>query len=116
MKEVEFIVEMLPEEASIRGNAVVIGDEDRDRLAEGEIISALADGNDWAWCRVKVTARVDGIEGTDYLGCCSYRDEEDFREGGCYEDMQGCALNELRDKLTDALYAVNKSLEEDDDE
>ena len=69
MVGVEFIVEIGPEEVPVRGNVVASGDVDYDREMENEVLADLEAGNDWAWCMVKVTAMVDGIEGSDYLGC-----------------------------------------------
>jgi hypothetical protein len=57
----------------------------------------LAQGNVWAWCVAKVTALLDdGRYGTDHLGGCSYKDEEDFKTGGYYDDMKDEAYNHAR--------------------
>ncbi len=116
MQEVELIVEILPEDQPVAGNAMCSGDLVYDREVEREILADLADGNDWAWCTVKVTARVDGIEGTSYLGCCSYASEKDFRNGGYYPEMKEEAVRELRDKLEDSLNIVNRTIQEGSDE
>jgi len=110
MRPIELIVEMLPEEASIQGSAVATGDDTCDRGLEDKIFADLTDGNDWAWCAVKVTARIAGIEGVDYRGCCSFNSEEDFHEGGTYEDMVEQAIWELHDKLTDTLDIVTREI------
>jgi hypothetical protein len=112
MNEIEFIVEVLPEEAPVRGNAMASGDDDFDRKVEDEIFASLMHGNEWAWCKVEVTACVDGIEGTDYLGCCNYDSEEDFRKGSEWEQMKEQAAWELRGKLADAKDAVDRALME----
>jgi hypothetical protein len=44
---------------------------------------------------VKITAKWEGFEGHDYLGCCSYLSEEDFKNGGYWEDMKQQALDDL---------------------
>jgi hypothetical protein len=80
--------EALPEDIRVRGNALASGDDELDREAEDEIISRLESGDIFAWFTAKVTVRDDkGNEATDYLGCCNYRDEDDFRMGGYYLDM-----------------------------
>jgi len=99
MNEIEYTVSAEPEDAEVRGNAMASGDDDVDRHCEDAIIADFDGGNVWAWCCVKVTACIDGIEGTDYLGCCSYKDEDDFRKGGYFEDMKLCAAADLRAKL-----------------
>jgi 2'-5' RNA ligase len=54
----------------------------------------LANGNPWAWCSVKVTAKWHDeetgttYEGDDYLGCCSYKSEKDFVKGGYLPQMK----------------------------
>ena len=98
---IEYTVECLPEDAPVRGNAMASGDDAFDREVEDEIIADL-ESNPWAWCCVKVTARAGGLEGTDYLGCCSYESEEDFRRGGSYEDMKDCATRELLERLAES--------------
>lgn len=95
---VVFTVEALPEDIPVRGNAMASGDDTADQEAEDSIISSLESGNEWAWCVVKVTARVPGVdvvEGVDYLGACSYASAEDFKQGGYLEQMQDSAYAEL---------------------
>jgi hypothetical protein len=66
----------------------------------------LEDGNDWAWCRIKLVASwwnrktYKTYEGTDYLSGCSYRSEEDFKQpGGYYDYMKAVAYGELIDNI-----------------
>lgn len=70
----------------------------------------LASGNDWAWCRVKVTARLEeyDIEEYNYLGSCSYKDEEDFKKGGYYESMADDAFLLLNEKVSQILTSTQK--------
>lgn len=97
-KEVEFLIECLPEDIEVEGNALASGDKEQDRKAEQEIYRQL-EFNPWAWCTVRVIAKWDEFEGDDYLGCCSYDSEEDFKEGGYYEDMKTSALENLNDHI-----------------
>ena len=95
--EVEFVVECIPEDGHVRGNACAI-DEETDALVEADIRAQLARGNEWAWCVVRVTARWMGYEGHDYLGGCSYGSEAEFtREDGYYQDMRARALDVLNE-------------------
>jgi len=110
MKEVEFIVEILPEEAPVRGNACCTGDDDFDRQVEDEILADLAGGNDWAWCSVKVTARVDSIEGTAYSRYCNYTNKTAFFDDPHCAAMEEQALRELRDKLAGMRDSVEREL------
>jgi hypothetical protein len=75
----------------------------------------MAAGNEWAWCQVTVTASVgrdnQRFTGGDFLGGCSYRNEEDFikpqfvvypkgnteksEPTGYYEDMKDQAQADL---------------------
>lgn len=65
-------------------------------------------GNPWAWCYVKVTASYEGFTGYDTLGGCSYKDEEDFKQGGYYENMCHIAKQELLQQLEHAHDAYEK--------
>ena len=56
--------------------------------------------NEWAWCIVEVRAEYRGIYGNDFLGCCSYESEKNFREDGYFEDMKTQALSDLINKLS----------------
>lgn len=94
-----------PEEIPVRGNALASGDDAEDRAEEDRII-AEAEWNAWAWCTVKVTASYAGLEGTAYLGACSYRDEKDFRAGGYLEGMTDEALEDLACKIESARVAI----------
>ena len=95
----EVTVECLPEDVSVRGNAVCSGDEEYDKAVEDKIIADL-EFNPWAWCVVKVTATAEdlpGFEGCDYLGGCSYSSEAEFRAGGYFDDMKTEAIAELKE-------------------
>ena len=99
MEDCAFKVQCLAEDARVRGNASAI-DEETDKEIEDAIIAELDNGNRWAWCTVRVVCYYDaglsGIEGSDYLGCCSYRDEADFvSPGGYYEDMKASAYDDF---------------------
>ena len=88
-----------PEECPIEGNAMASGDDAFDRHCEDRIRTDLAEGNEWAWCCVRVTARYEGIDsvvGQDYLGCCSYSGIEDFKQPSeYYDDMKDRAREDL---------------------
>jgi len=82
------IFEALPEDTSVRGNALASGDDQLDKEVEDEIFARLESGDIYAWFTAKVTVRDDqGNEVSEYLGCCNYQDEEDFRNGSCYSEM-----------------------------
>lgn len=97
-QDVEFsmIVEY-EDDIPIKGNASAI-DPETDAKNEAWIRHELKAGNEWAWCRVTITASWQGLHGTDSLGGCSYRNEADFtQEGGYYTDMRKAALSDLNE-------------------
>lgn len=98
IEDVEFSIECLPEGLQIEGNASAI-DEETDKEIADNIYEQLDNGNMWAWCCVKVTASYKGIEGTDYLGGCSYKSEKDFKSDGYYSDMKQQAFDDLISQL-----------------
>jgi len=80
----------------------VTDDPEADAAYVSEILQRLDRGDTWAWCTVTVTAAHDGLSASHSLGACSYRDEQDFRDGGYYEDMVGDVINELHKRLVHA--------------
>lgn len=91
-----------PDWAPVRGNAMASGDDALDKQVEDEILERLEQGDVWAWVSVTVTASWQGQEASDHLGCCSYRDEDDFRqEGGYFDDMVEQALDTLNVELNE---------------
>ncbi len=98
--KITFTIETMPEDVPVRGNVLASGNDAIDRKAEDEILADLESGNEWAWCTVKVTAKCAGYEGVDYLGCCSYENEEQFRQpGGYFDDMKREALQAMVNNL-----------------
>jgi hypothetical protein len=96
IEQVEFTIQCMPEDIPIKGNAIVSGDDEYDKEVENDLIEQLENGNEWAWCAIKVTACYKGQEGTDYLGGCSYKSKKDFIESNdYYQDMRQQAYDEL---------------------
>ncbi len=99
INQVEFTIECLPEDAQVKGNCSAIDDE-TDRETEQYIYNELNNGNEWAWCTVKVGCSYKGQEGTAYLGQCSYKDRKDFKDNsGYYEDMKQESFDDLINSL-----------------
>jgi hypothetical protein len=107
-KDIEIIVEALKEQASVRGNVIASGNDKYDKKVEDEILAKLENGNIWAWCTVKITCRYNGLESTEYLGCCSYEDEKDFiKNSGYYDDMVATCIADLQKQLNESNYKLN---------
>lgn len=103
----------LPEDIPVRGNCIVSGDDEYDCEVENTIIDRLNDGDQWAWCIVKVTVRlVDdfAISESVYLGGCSYDDEDDFLLGGYYEDMVSEAKENLKNRLENLKNLISEEI------
>lgn len=99
LANVTYEIEAVPEIAPIEGNVMVSGDDEADRECEAAVAAQLEGGNQWAWCTVRVSAVLGPFRGTDCLGCCSYKSQDEFTEGGYYEDMQDAALADLRAQI-----------------
>jgi len=110
--KVSYDIECWAEDIPVEGNAMCSGDDNFDRECERRIYDELGNGNEWAWCYVRVVARYDGIEGiegVDTLGCCSYESEQDFIDNSMYyEDMK----SEARDDLFGQLESIKQTLSE----
>jgi hypothetical protein len=103
--KVTYRIEVEMDEAEVRGNAMVSGDDAEDKKVEDEILARLDRGDIWAWASVKVVAECQGFEGRDYLGGCCYKNEADFKRGGYFPQMK-------RDDLMRTLEAQAKRGEE----
>lgn len=99
IEDVEFTISALDEHTPVVGNAMSSGDKEADRRDEQSILYSLENGNEWAWCCVQVTAKYRGMEGVDYLGCCSYNSESDFKKDGYYQDMKDRAFDDLINQI-----------------
>ena len=110
-KGAKIVVEICEEDTRIRGNAVASGDDAEDKEIEDKIIEDLENGNLWAWASVRVTASLEAFEASDYLGCCSYRNTEDFLAGGYFEDMRGLAFEDLKKQIAASLEKLTSFVE-----
>ncbi len=79
------------------------GDDAADRALVEELNDRLDRGDVWAWAFVIVVARWNcpegPLEGVASLGCCSYKDEAEFRADAYFSDMCDMALDDLDAKL-----------------
>ena len=106
-EEVIITVAAEPELVPVEGNASCSGNEDFDREVEHNVLSRLQQGDVWAWASVLVIVSWNGFEGRSSLGCCSYADENDFRQSfGYFEDMVAEALAELNKRVLDAYERI----------
>lgn len=110
MTYVEYDLSAIAEVTDFVGNCMASGDDAFDKECEDSIRADLEAGNIWAWASIKVSARIGCIEGTNYLGMCSYKSEDDFRKDGYYLDMKGEALSDLRTELEGVLESAEKEL------
>jgi hypothetical protein len=110
-EEVTFSIAIEPEDLPIIGNAMASGDDDLDIACEKDIIRRLDSGNPWAWCCIRVTASWEGFSANEYLGACSYQDEEDFKSDGYYDSMCQEALTALNAELLSVYQKLSSRVE-----
>jgi len=97
----------------VRRNALASGDDAEDKAYEDAILERLDAGDVWAWAQVEVRASYADVDGADYLGACSYEDEDDFRQpGGYFDDMRERALDQLALELETAWKDIGAVLED----
>ena len=102
-EEVSVCIQAEPELIPVEGNASASGDDAFDREVEHNILCRVQQGDVWAWGAVTVTVTWGPFSASDHLGCCSYVDEDDFRQpGGYFDDMVDQALEELNRTVLDA--------------
>jgi hypothetical protein len=105
--QVEFQIIQHSEDMPVKGNVCATGDKGKDLEIETKIIKRLENGDLWAWCTVEVRATFQGLEASDYLGACSYRNEKGFIKGGYYKDMEQRAFEELQGKVANLIGALS---------
>lgn len=98
-QDVDWTIECLPEIDGPEGHFAT-GDDDYDRAIVADINEQLDNGNEWAWCVVKLTGAIDGLVASAYLGGCSYGSREAFETDAYYKDMQHEVCEELLTQLT----------------
>ena len=109
---IKIVLDVEGEDIPVRGNAMVSGDDGLDRQVEDEILQRVEQGDEWAWCHVKVTIYASCVRmvecgmaitvdtwANDNLGCCSYMDEDEFKAGGYYEDMVKTCIDAINGRL-----------------
>jgi hypothetical protein len=89
-----------PEDLPVRGNLMASGDDVLDKFFEDAVIEEL-EHNPWAWCVVEVKACWKGLKASTFLGCCSYRSENDFKVDGYFENMVDEVLKELSENANE---------------
>ncbi len=99
------------EHIPVRGNAMASDDAAFNRECEDEILARLDAGDLWAWCTVRVRVWCGDLYEDEYLGCCSYRDEAEFRDGGYFEDMEHAARERLIENARAVLTAAGEYIE-----
>lgn len=72
------------------------------------IVKDYENGNDWAWCGVEVIGMFHGIEASEYLGGCSYKNEEDFKSGLYYGEMRDAILYQIQLEVEEICNFMNK--------
>lgn len=84
------------------GNCSASGDEEFDKRMEAEILARIKNKDVWAWACVTVVASYRDYEGREFLGCCCYLNQQDFKQCDYYEQMKSAALFDLLSKLKPA--------------
>lgn len=74
--------------------------------------SAIEEYGLWGWCMVTVRARYGPFTGESHLGACSYANEQDFREGGYFEQMRDEAVANLKASIAEAMSILGTLPEE----
>ena len=91
-----------PCDTPVRGNVSASGNDREYREVENNILRRLKDGDEWAWCDVKVEIQKHGYVGeSSWIGGVNCEDKEDFKNSGYYEDLVEEALENLNYNIED---------------
>ena len=74
------------------------------------INNQLSKGNQSAWFCAEVKASWNGIEVSDYLGCCSYKSFDEFvnEKDGYIDDMISSVTDELEKRIKNIINEASK--------
>ena len=108
-EEVTIRLKAEPEFIPVEGNASASGDDAFDQEVAHNILCRIRQGDVWAWAMVTVTVSWGPFSASDHLGCCSYANEDNFRQpGGYFDDMIDEALGELNKTTLDAYQRLKE--------
>lgn len=110
--DVDVSIHVEEEHVPVRGNAVYSDNKELDKQVEDSILEKLEAGDAWAWCCVRVHVSFKGIlSSNQYLGCCSYKDEDDFASGGYLDDMIKEGVDEINKTIKSLFEALSTEAE-----
>lgn len=112
LKNRETLIAYLKEHARVTLEALPEDEPPEDHLTPEDAAYAreqISLGNEWAWCTAKVTVSYNSFSATEYLGCCSYGSEAEFRSGGYYEDMVRVCCTDLVAQMVDARDTLDRA-------
>jgi len=92
IKQIAFSLEIIPEHIPLEEVF------DSSEIIK-EIKGQINQGNLWAWCTVRITGTYKVLSAYSYLGCCSYKDLNDFMSSGYVADMQQEILQDIRNQI-----------------
>jgi hypothetical protein len=101
IEDLSIEIEANIETSQIAGNCAATGDDNEDYRIASQIKRDLADGNDWAWCEVTVSAEYKGLTAEESLGCCSYDSEQGFKNSDYYDQMVRECLESIQGQIND---------------
>lgn len=101
VKDVTVTVRCEEEDSGPRSHLFTGEDEEVDEEACSEIEQRLNRGDLWAWCCAVIEVSFGPFKEVATLGCCSYDNEEDFRNNsGYFDDMMKEAIEQLNEGVS----------------
>ena len=93
IEDIEFTIECL-DEFEHPQDCFALDDETQHEVVN-RILTDLDNGNEWAWCCVRVIGKYKSFKAETTLGACSYESEEHFRNDDYYADMREEIYNDI---------------------
>ena len=108
-EEAQVMVSASPECLPVEGNTGTAEDLSYNQDWEQFVLDRMVHGSTWAWARVTVTVEWNGLYGEASVGCCSYRDEEDFRsDRKRFDDLVDRALVVLNRRMREMYHKLKE--------
>lgn len=111
-------IECIPSDTNEIEGSFTLGNDEQNRKKVEAIREALKDGNQWAWCCIRVVISDGNDESSVSIRAtsratsgrvcgCSYTSEQDFRQSHTFKEMKREAIEALLDLVNLILLGMN---------
>lgn len=105
--DVNITVKCETEDISAHKHFSYLNDNENEVKKTVKRIEKKLESNPWAWCSVNITCSYYSLVAETYLGCCSYKNANDFiKNSGQYDQMVAECIADLQNLLNEIVIAA----------